>query len=129
MNDAPPLSRHSTNSTTERREQLVTMSSAAATPTRPTGGLSLTENTENYILVDIGANLTSKKYSRDLDSVVQRAKNAGTSSALLALSGTALGHRKHSATEQDLCSPYYPPDPQTKLFTRNTISQSEITCT
>lgn len=32
---------------------------------------------ENYILVDVGANLTNKKYSRDLDSVVQRAKDAG----------------------------------------------------
>lgn len=33
---------------------------------------------ENLIVVDIGANLTNKKYSRDLDSVVQRAKDAGT---------------------------------------------------
>lgn len=33
---------------------------------------------ENLIVIDIGANLTNKKYSRDLDSVVQRAKDAGT---------------------------------------------------
>lgn len=32
----------------------------------------------SYILVDIGANLTNSKYSRDLDSVVERAKDAGT---------------------------------------------------
>lgn len=32
---------------------------------------------ENYILIDIGAYLAHKKYSRDLDSVVQRAKDAG----------------------------------------------------
>lgn len=32
---------------------------------------------ENLIVVDIGANLTNKKYNRDLDSVVQRAKDAG----------------------------------------------------
>lgn len=32
---------------------------------------------ENYILVDIGAHLTNKKYGKDLDSVIQRAKDAG----------------------------------------------------
>lgn len=32
---------------------------------------------ENYILVDVGANLTNKKYSRDLDLVIQRAKDSG----------------------------------------------------
>lgn len=31
----------------------------------------------NYILIDIGANLTNKKFSRDVDSVVQRAKESG----------------------------------------------------
>lgn len=35
---------------------------------------------ENLIVVDIGANLTNKKYSRDLDSVIQRAKDAGINS-------------------------------------------------
>lgn len=33
---------------------------------------------ENLIVIDIGANLTNKKYGRDLDSVIQRAKDAGT---------------------------------------------------
>lgn len=32
---------------------------------------------ENYILVDVGANLTNKKYSRDLEAVVQRARDSG----------------------------------------------------
>ncbi|XP_064472125.1 3'-5' ssDNA/RNA exonuclease TatD-like [Ornithodoros turicata] len=32
---------------------------------------------ENYILIDICANLVNKKYTRDLDAVVQRAKEAG----------------------------------------------------
>ncbi|XP_012272082.1 uncharacterized protein LOC105695257 isoform X2 [Orussus abietinus] len=38
---------------------------------------AMTRCYENYILVDVGANLTNKKYSRDLDSVIQRAKDAG----------------------------------------------------
>jgi TatD DNase family protein len=38
---------------------------------------SKTDNSDSYILVDIGANLTNKKYSRDVDSVVQRAKEVG----------------------------------------------------
>ena len=32
---------------------------------------------DNYIIVDIGANLTSKKFARDLDSVIKRAKDSG----------------------------------------------------
>ena len=35
------------------------------------------EVASSYILIDIGANLTSSKYSRDLDSVIERAKDAG----------------------------------------------------
>lgn len=38
---------------------------------------SMRECYENLILIDIGANLTNKKYSRDLESVIQRAKDAG----------------------------------------------------
>lgn len=37
----------------------------------------LMKQLDNYILVDIGANLTNKKFARDLDSVIQRAKQAG----------------------------------------------------
>jgi len=32
---------------------------------------------ENYIMVDVGASLTNKKYGRDLESVIRRAKDAG----------------------------------------------------
>ncbi|KAF6216843.1 hypothetical protein GE061_001193 [Apolygus lucorum] len=32
---------------------------------------------DNYILVDVGANLTSRKFNRDLESVVSRAKDSG----------------------------------------------------
>lgn len=38
---------------------------------------------ENLIVIDIGANLTNKKYGRDLDSVLQRAKDAGKEVVLL----------------------------------------------
>lgn len=34
---------------------------------------------ENLILIDAGANLTNKKYSRDLDAVIQRAQDSGKS--------------------------------------------------
>ena len=27
---------------------------------------------DNYIIVDVGANLTNKKFARDLDAVIQR---------------------------------------------------------
>lgn len=37
----------------------------------------LLQQLENYIIVDIGANLTNKKFSKDLDSVLQRAKDSG----------------------------------------------------
>lgn len=33
--------------------------------------------TSSFVLVDIGANLTNSKYARDLDSVLDRAKDAG----------------------------------------------------
>lgn len=32
---------------------------------------------DNYILVDVGANLVNKKFTRDMESVIQRAKDAG----------------------------------------------------
>ena len=31
----------------------------------------------NYMMVDIGANLTDRRFAKDLDSVVQRSKEAG----------------------------------------------------
>lgn len=33
-----------------------------------------------YLLVDAGANLTNKKFARDLDGVIQRAQDAGKDS-------------------------------------------------
>lgn len=39
--------------------------------------VSMQQYYENYIIIDVGANLTNKKYGRDLDSVIQRAKDAG----------------------------------------------------
>ena len=41
------------------------------------GNPTMLNNLSNYILVDIGANLTNKKFSRDLDQVIQRATDAG----------------------------------------------------
>ncbi|KAI5706868.1 hypothetical protein M8J75_012078 [Diaphorina citri] len=32
---------------------------------------------DNYVLIDVGANLTNRKFGRDLESVVQRAKDSG----------------------------------------------------
>lgn len=43
------------------------------------------EVASSYILIDIGANLTSSKYSRDLDSVIERAKDAGLEICFLIL--------------------------------------------
>lgn len=40
-------------------------------------GDDITDCFDNLIVIDVGANLTNKKYSRDLDSVIQRAKDAG----------------------------------------------------
>jgi TatD DNase family protein len=48
-----------------------------ATKTPENLSVSMQQCYENYIIVDIGANLTNKKYGRDLDSVIQRAKDAG----------------------------------------------------
>lgn len=41
------------------------------------GGEDELEENENYVIVDIGANLTNKKFTRDLDSVISRAQDAG----------------------------------------------------
>lgn len=38
---------------------------------------------DNYIIVDVGANLTNKKFSRDLDSVIQRAKDSGVTKIMV----------------------------------------------
>jgi hypothetical protein len=35
------------------------------------------ENYDNYLLIDVGSNMVNKKFSRDLESVLQRAKDSG----------------------------------------------------
>lgn len=35
---------------------------------------------ENLIVIDVGANLVNKKYSRDLDTIIVRATDSGDSS-------------------------------------------------
>lgn len=49
---------------------------------------------ENLIVVDVGANLTNKKYQRDLDSVVQRAKDAGVQKIMV--TGTSVRNSKEA---------------------------------
>ncbi len=50
----------------------------AASASASSGGAKrLMNKLDNYIIVDIGANLTNKKFSRDLDAVIGRAKEAG----------------------------------------------------
>ena len=48
-----------------------------STKTPEKSSVSMQQYYENYIIIDVGANLTNKKYGRDLDSVIQRAKDAG----------------------------------------------------
>ncbi len=43
---------------------------------------------DNYIIVDVGANLTNKKFARDLDSVIQRAQDAGVNKIMV--TGTSI---------------------------------------
>ncbi|CAH1954615.1 unnamed protein product [Acanthoscelides obtectus] len=49
---------------------------------------------ENYILIDVGANLTNKKFGRDLESVIQRAKDSGVQKIMV--TGTSLKGSKES---------------------------------
>ncbi|KAF2351858.1 TatD family [Trinorchestia longiramus] len=49
---------------------------------------------ENYVIVDIGANLTNKKFTRDLDSVVSRAQNAGVTKIMVP--GTTVHNSKEA---------------------------------
>lgn len=35
------------------------------------------ENYDNYLLIDVGSNMVNKKFSRDLELVLQRAKDSG----------------------------------------------------
>jgi len=66
---------------------------------RPMG---MMDKLSNYIIVDIGANLTNKKFSRDLDQVIQRATDAGVSKIMV--TGTSL----HSTKEALRLTRLYP---------------------
>uniref|UniRef100_A0A2P2I2S0 Deoxyribonuclease TATDN1 n=1 Tax=Hirondellea gigas TaxID=1518452 RepID=A0A2P2I2S0_9CRUS len=66
------------------------------------GGEDELEDYETYVIVDIGANLTNKKFSRDLDSVVSRAQDAGVSKIMV--SGTNI----HSSKEALRLTRLYP---------------------
>ena len=46
---------------------------------------TMMDKLSNYIIVDIGANLTNKKFSRDLDAVIQRAREAGVTKIMVRL--------------------------------------------
>lgn len=37
----------------------------------------LKEKYDNYLLIDVGSNMLNKKFSRDLEAVLQRAKDSG----------------------------------------------------
>jgi len=58
------------------------------------GGKGLDSLIDNYIIVDIGANLTNKKFSRDLDNVIQRARDAGVSKIMV--TGTTMQTTKEA---------------------------------
>jgi len=60
------------------------------------------DHLSNYIIVDIGANLTNKKFSRDLDQVIQRARDAGVTKIMV--TGTSL----HSTKEALRLTRLYP---------------------
>ena len=63
---------------------------------------SMMDKLSNYIIVDIGANLTNKKFSRDLDQVIQRAREAGVTKIMV--TGTSL----HSTKEALRLTRLYP---------------------
>ena len=65
--------------------QVMATSLMASTTTEAVveGKGKLMDNLSNYIIVDIGANLTNKKFSRDLDAVIQRAREAGVTKIMV----------------------------------------------
>merc|ERR1712042_121291 len=96
----------------ENRREFSTVSQGMATSTMsknkvetgaPVSGTpTMMDNLSNYIIVDIGANLTNKKFSRDLDQVIQRATDAGVSKIMV--TGTSL----HSTKEALRLTRLYP---------------------
>ncbi|EDW85141.2 3'-5' ssDNA/RNA exonuclease TatD [Drosophila tropicalis] len=80
----------------QKQEQQMATEVETATPTAHTAELQeqLEHCFENLIVIDVGANLTNKKYSRDLDSVVQRARDAGVQK--LMVHGTSVKSSKEA---------------------------------
>lgn len=64
--------------------------------------LPLKNTDDSYILVDICANLVNKKFSRDLEAVVQRAKDAGVKKMIV------LGTSVHTTKEALRLTRMYP---------------------
>lgn len=73
-------------------DQLFT-SGAAGTKNDPRKAQATEETDDNYILIDICANLVNKKFNRDLESVIQRAKDAGVKKMIV------LGTSAHTTKE------------------------------
>lgn len=48
------------------------------------------ENYDNYLLIDVGSNMVNKKFSRDLESVLQRAKDSGKSYCFFSMTSIML---------------------------------------
>lgn len=69
-------------------DQLFT-SGAAGTKNDPRKAQATEETDDNYILIDICANLVNKKFNRDLESVIQRAKDAGVKKMIVLLGTSA----------------------------------------
>lgn len=65
-------------------------------------GRPVMDQLSNYMIVDIGANLTNKKFSRDLDQVIQRATDAGVTKIMV--TGTSM----HSTKEALRLTRLYP---------------------
>lgn len=80
-----PIRSKASNSTITSRDRHDEASKISSTVQSPTQMASIDDP---YILIDIGANLTNRKYSRDLGSVVSRAKEAGVQKIIV--TGTSL---------------------------------------
>ncbi|XP_054926074.1 3'-5' ssDNA/RNA exonuclease TatD-like [Dermacentor andersoni] len=73
-------------------DQLFT-SGVAGTKNDPQRAQATEVSDDNYILIDICANLVNKKFNRDLESVIQRAKDAGVKKMIV------LGTSAHTTKE------------------------------
>merc|ERR1712223_367020 len=70
----------------EDKDELIMLNPRESSPV--TDATRLGQELDNYIIIDVGANLTNKKFGRDLDQVIQRAKDAGISKIMV--TGTSI---------------------------------------